>query len=300
MKHLDTLLTTIFIATFFVAIAIWTTQDESCLLGPLYIYFFNNINGLDLFIFIGICIYLWAFVSWIAYQTIKSIIGHYLNYEQINEPFFLYWLVSFPLFFLVGIILYKLGIVTKFHEWTWILGTSIVIIVLVKYSIKEKDALHAYWIIISSLYIVLIATSFIPIKKMNEWIGRDNGYDLYYISEQQLYFEIKQNNDNIQIRIGKDLNSESSILILQYYTTIHKKKEIPDGSIILKVFDEKIYVQTETGEEIRIINDAGYKIVDYCNKDFIDYEYTISRHNFYAQKEIYGMNASTIEVKKLK
>ena len=118
----------------------------------------------DHFIFSGIMVYLFGIVGIIGYGVLKNTVLKNLFSQEEGEVVlpFLHWMILFPLFILIGIILYKAQVLSDRADWIYLIVASMVSELMVEWENNRLKNKCILWGVVVTLYVLSLIFVFLP------------------------------------------------------------------------------------------------------------------------------------------
>ena len=275
-KIKEIVLLIIFIVIFTFAIRFWLQQDDELALGNEFSLFLSSFTPFDHFILSGIFIFFGGIFFFFSYLLVNNAL---FNHPRII--LLLFWIIIFPIFFLIGVALYRVGFLSARIDWMYLLLASYI---LGFFFLREKESLSIlsvqFWIPTIIVYVILLIGVCLPNKQFDRIFKKERTNDVFKIDELNLLCSMTTSKDTVIVKMGRDLQSKDSTFVFTYFP-VDCKETIDDKSIIFLLYDNQIRFMTYNGLEIKVINWAFYREVDtfdvmYKNADF---EFFISTHD---------------------
>ena len=142
----------------------WLNLDEEVCLGSDMSLFMSCFTPYDHFIFSGIMVYLFGIVGIIGYGVLKNTVLKNMFSQEEGEvvPPFLHWMILFPLFILIGIILYKAQVLSDRADWIYLIVASMVSVLMVEWENKRLKNKYILWGVVVTLYVLSFIFVFLP------------------------------------------------------------------------------------------------------------------------------------------
>lgn len=246
----------IFIVIFTFTISFWLQQEEELALGKDFSLFLSCFSSFDHFVFSGIVIFLVGIIFIFTYLMVNNAL-----FKHPRIILLILWTIFFPIFILIGVVLFRAGLFAARTDWMYLLLVSYIL----GFFLLRKKSLPIlstqFWMPIIIVYVILLVGVCLPNKQFDRIFKRERTNYVFKIDELDLLCSMTTNKDTVIVKIGKDLQSKDSTFVFAYFP-VDCKEKIEDKSILFLQYDNQIRFMPDNGIEINVTNWAFYEAVD--------------------------------------